>query len=272
MLVHEPDAVVSGDLPDPGVGGDRYVKVTRHLEGRLLREVRAGWRDVEGHLEAEHVIAAGEVPADEVTELRGGRPLPGGCLDGAVAQDEPPGHLLERGHRGLGVLHRLQVVRPVHRSGHAGVDRLDRRHQVARVDVLRPERLPPLQVVPDEVLGERPVGAVPAHRGLPHVPVRVDHAGHDDAAGRVDLDGVRGRLQGMTDRGDPLTGNQHVATTHNVVPFVHGQHDGVAKHHRSPRREVLGSRRQTAVRRAGWGCHVLPPGQAVVVLGSDTCP
>ena len=39
-----------------------------------------------------------------------------------------------------------------------------------------------LEVVPDEVLGQRPVGAVAAHRGLPHVPVGVDHAGHDDAA------------------------------------------------------------------------------------------
>ena len=59
-----------------------------------------------------------------------------------------------------------------------------RRQQVARVHVLGPEGLAVRQVVEDEVLRQRPVGAVAAHRGLPHVPVRVDHAGHHDAAGR----------------------------------------------------------------------------------------
>ena len=52
-----------------------------------------------------------------------------------------------------------------------------------------------LEVVPDEVLGERPVGAVAAHRGLPHVPVGVDHPGHHDAAGGVDLLGALGHVE-----------------------------------------------------------------------------
>ena len=46
----------------------------------------------------------------------------------------------------------------------------------------RPEHLAPLEVVPDEGLGERPVSGVAPHSGLPHVPVSVDHARHDDAA------------------------------------------------------------------------------------------
>ena len=54
--------------------------------------------------------------------------------------------------------------------------------QVAGVHVLGPEHLAVLEVVPDEVLGQRPVRAVAAHRGLPHVPVRVDHARQHDAA------------------------------------------------------------------------------------------
>ena len=154
----------------------------------------------------------------------------GPCLDVAVGEDEPPGHLLQRVHRGLRVVGGLQAVRPVHGGGHAGVDRLDRAQQVARVDVLRPERLAPLQVVPDEVLGERPVGAVAAHRRLPHVPVGVDHARHEDAAGRVDLGRALGHLQAGADRGDPLAGDQHVGAVHDVMRVVHGQHGRVAEH------------------------------------------
>src|SRR5262249_6559544 len=264
VLVHEPDAVVGGDLPYPGVGGDRHAQFTRHLEGCLLREVRAGRRDVEGHLEAEHVVAAAEVPADKAAKLGGGRPLPGGCLDVAVAQDEPPGHLLERGQRSLGVIHRLQVVRPVHRGGHAGVDRLDRRQEVACVDVLGPERLAPLQVVPDEVLGERPVGAVPAHRRLPHVPVGVDHAGHEDAAGRVDLGRALGYLEaGAADGADPVAGDQNVGAMQDVMGVVHRQHGRVAEHDRPSWRQVGGGRAgswlTTHLLWAGCGCHELPP-------------
>src|ERR1022692_3642174 len=95
----------------------------------------------------------------------------GPLLDIAVGQHEPPGHLGQRRYRRLGMLHRLQPVRPVHGGGHPRVDGLERGQQVARVDVPRPERLAPLQVVPDEVLRQRPVRAVPAHHGLPHAAV-----------------------------------------------------------------------------------------------------
>ena len=89
----------------------------------------------------------------------------------------------------------LQVVRPVDRRRHPGVQGLDRGQPVARGDVLGAELLAVLEVVPDEVLGQRPVGAVAAHRGLPHVPVGVDHAGHHDAAAGVDLLGALGHVQ-----------------------------------------------------------------------------
>ena len=193
VLVHEPDAVVVGRAPDAGVGGDRDAELAGHLERGLLGEGRVAG-DVEGHLEAEHVAAV-DAAGDEVAELLGGRPLPRPGLDVAVGEDEPARHLLEGVDGGVGVLGGLQPVRPVDGRGHTGVERLDRREQVAGVDVLRAERLAVLEVVPDEVLREGPVGAVAAHRGLPHVPVGVDHARHDDAAGGVDLGGALGHRQ-----------------------------------------------------------------------------
>jgi hypothetical protein len=58
VLVHEPDAVVAGGAPDPGVGRDGDAQVPGDLEGRLLGEGRVAG-DVEGELEAEHVVAGG---------------------------------------------------------------------------------------------------------------------------------------------------------------------------------------------------------------------
>jgi hypothetical protein len=102
------------------------------------------------------------------------------------------------------VVYRLETVRPVDSRGDARFQRLDRRQQVPRVDVLRAEDLSPLEVEPGEVLGEAPVGAVAAQSRLPHVPVRVNHARHDDAVARVDLEGAVGGLEVLSDPGDAL--------------------------------------------------------------------
>ena len=131
-----------------------------------------------------------------------GRPLPRALLDVAVGEDEPAGDRFEGVDGGVGVLRGLQAVRPVDGGGDAGVEGLEGGQDVAGVDVLGPEEPAGLQVVPDEVLGQRPVGAVAAHRGLPHVPMRVDHAGHDDAAGGVDLHGAGRGGQADADLGD----------------------------------------------------------------------
>ena len=56
VLVHEPDAVVVGRAPHAGVRGHGHAELARHLEGRLLGELGVAG-DVEGHLEAEHVVA-----------------------------------------------------------------------------------------------------------------------------------------------------------------------------------------------------------------------
>ena len=158
------------------------------------------------------------------------RPLPRPLLEVAVGEHEAAGHRLQRVDGGVGVVDGLQPVRPVDGRGHARVERLDGREEVAGVDVLGAEDLPPLQVEEDEVLGQRPVGAVAAQRGLPHVPVRVDHPRHDDAARGVDLERASGRLQPGPDRGDLLADHEHVRVVEDVVGVVHGQHGAAAQH------------------------------------------
>ena len=209
-----------------------HAELARDLERRLLGELGVA-RDVEGHLEAEHVVLGAEAALDEGAEVLRGRPLPRALLEVAVGEHEAAGDGLERVDGGLGVVDRLQAVRPVDGGGHAGLDRLERRQQVARVDVLRAEDLAPLEVVEDEVLGERPVGAVAAHRRLPHVAVGVDHARHDDPAGGVDLRRALRHLEPGADRRDLLADDEHVGIPEDVVRVVHGQHGPAAQHDRT---------------------------------------
>jgi len=235
VVEHEPDAVVAGRAPHPRVCRHGDAELAGDLERAQFREERVAGH-VEGELEAEHVVA-GDPAAHEVAELRRGGPLRRWLLDVAVGEHEAAGHGLQRVDGGVGVLHGLQAVRPVHDSGHAGVEGLDRGQQVARVHVLGAEEPPGLQVIPDEVLGQRPVRAVAAHRGLPHVPVRVDHAGHDDSVGRVDHDRAVRRVQTGPDGHDAVPGDQDVGAREHVVPVVHREYRAAAQQDRPARRE-----------------------------------
>ena len=238
------------------MGGHGHAHLARHLERGLLRERRVVTGDVEGDREPEHVALAVEPAHVEVAELRCGAPFPRPLLDVPVGEHEPAGHLLEGVGGGLGVLGRLQPVRPVHRGRHPGVDRLDGRQQVPRVDVLRAELLAPVQVVPDEVLREGPVGPVRPHGGLPHVPVRIDHAGHEDAAGRIDLHGAVRYRQAVADRGNPLSANQHIRPGQDLMRVIHREHGRITEYQRP-------SRYQVRCRRHGkpplWGAVRLGP-------------
>jgi hypothetical protein len=69
VLVHQPDVVVVCRAPYAGVRGDRHAELARDLERRLLGELGVA-RDVERHVEAEHVAAATEPPVDEALEVR----------------------------------------------------------------------------------------------------------------------------------------------------------------------------------------------------------
>ena len=102
----------------------------------------------------------------------------------AVGEDRADPGVAQALERGVGVLGGVVAVREVEDRRDAGVERLERADEVARVDVLggaaRRDRHPH----PAEVLHQRPVGADPPKRGLPGVPVGVDEPGHDDVTGR----------------------------------------------------------------------------------------
>ena len=120
-LVRQPDAVVVGRAPHPGVRGDRHAELAGHLVGGLLRERRVAG-DVEGHLEGEQVVGGVDLAAGEGLEVGRRRPLPGALLDVAVGQHVAAGDGAQRVDRCLGVLEGLQPVRPVHAGGDAGVE------------------------------------------------------------------------------------------------------------------------------------------------------
>jgi hypothetical protein len=56
------------------------------------------------------------------------------------------------------------------------------------------------------------------------VAVRVDHAGHDDASRRVDLERPVGGLQVRAHSGDLLVDHEDVRVVEDLVRVVHGQH------------------------------------------------
>lgn len=241
VVPHQADAVVARRAPDPGVGGDRHAELTGGLERGLLRERRVA-RDVERQLEAQHVVPRGEVTVHEPAHLRGRRPLPRRAQEVAVGEDEAARHGPQCLDGRVPVFGSAQSVRPVHRRGHARVERLDGRQQIARVDVLGAEDLAPVQVVEDEVLGQRPVRAEPAQRRLPHVPVCVDHARHQDAAGGVHHDRVLGCRQRVPDPLDALPAHQDVSALQQADRGIHGQHGGVAEEKGASGGEVVGVR------------------------------
>ena len=128
-----------------------------------------------------------------------------------------------RRDRGVGVRRRLHVVLPrVHRRD-ARVDGLGQAEADRRVGVVRSEVRAVGEHDVVEVVAERAVaGAAAQHRG-PHVPVCVDQAGHDDAAGAVDHVGAVGG-QVDPDVRDAVAVDQDVAAGQLAERGVHRQH------------------------------------------------
>ena len=117
----------------PGVRGDRHAQLAGHLERGLLRERRVAG-DVEGHLEAEHVVARRRTGARRSRGTSGvGRPLPralpGCCRRPARTGRAPPPARRPRPRAWSTVCSPCDqstvVVTP-------GVERLERGQQVAR--------------------------------------------------------------------------------------------------------------------------------------------
>ena len=91
------------------MGGHRQVEVAGRLERLLLGELRIAG-DVEGKLQAQHVIARSESALDELPEFSAVRPLPRRAEQVAIGQDEPSRHGLQRVDGGVAVIDRLQPV------------------------------------------------------------------------------------------------------------------------------------------------------------------
>ena len=233
-VVHLHDRRVGGRTPDAGVRRHAQTELAGRFEGTALGELRCAGH-VEGELQAQHVVRGVEVLGHEGSELGCVRPLPRSTEVVAIPQHEPAGDLTERLKRRLAVLGRAKAVRPVERRRHTGVDRLEGREEIARVDVFGAEDLSPLQVVEDEVLGERPVPAVPAQRRLPHVAMRVDEARGEDAAGGIDLESAFRHLELLADGLDPVADNEHVGALEDARG-VDRDHRGVPEGERGARR------------------------------------
>ena len=163
-LVRQPDAVVVRRAPDPR-GGDGDAQLARHLVGRALGNAgspvtsKAIWKPSRS--------SAASSGGGERLEVRRRSPTP----------TAPAGCCRRRARSGRAP----SAGRPPPPRGRWSAGRATSRRTWSR-----PRRRPParragcprarprggsaarLQVVPDEVLGERPVGAVAAHRGLPH--------------------------------------------------------------------------------------------------------
>src|SRR5437764_4241341 len=232
MLVHHADTLVFGDAPHAGVGSYRQVEVTRNLEGGLLGEGRVAGH-VESNLHAQHIAAPVDAAPDEVGELGGLCPLPGSAEQVAVGEDEPAWDRFERIHRCIGVINCLQAMRPVNRGGNSGVYGLNRRQEVAGINIFGTANLAPVEVVELEVVGEGPVSAEPTERCLPHMTVRVNHTWHENTPAGVDLQRAIRRSELPPDFSNAVVNDQDITALDHAKRGVNGQHGGVTKYHRA---------------------------------------
>ena len=98
----------------------------------------------------------------------------------------------QAGDRRVGDLGRAVAVTPVDQGGGAGVERVERAHQIGDVDVVGLEMPGQPAMHRLHVFAERPVAGNAAQPALPGVDMGVDQAGQHDHAGRVDDLGVVG--------------------------------------------------------------------------------
>ena len=145
----------------------------------------------------------------------------------AVRVDGADAGVGEPGDRGVGVLRRVVDVRPVEQRGDAGVERLERAHQVRDVDVLGAVLHADVVEHAGEVLVERAAREDAAHRRLPGVPVRVDEARHDDHPGGVDLFRIR-RVEAAPDFDDLAVLHPDIAVGNLADVGIHRDDEAVA--------------------------------------------
>ena len=230
VLVHQPDAVVVGGAPHPGVGGDGQAELAGHLEGRLLREGRVAG-DVEGDLEAEHLVRG--VLAEERPEGGVGGPLQGrpGCCRRRgrtaraprAAPRRPPRR--GRGYAGCATSppwwsrlprglprRRSGCPRGCPRGGTSGRAPGSSRRSTESASSPRRRRASPVCHMC------RWVSIIP---GITMPPLA-----------SISSATLRG-LAVRSHRGDPVPGHQHVRVGEDGVGVVHGEHRAATQHDRT---------------------------------------
>ena len=175
------------------VRGDARVRLTRELPvvARDLEvgELGTGRRE----RERDHLVLRREVLGGGPHEPARLAFLPLAPPREPIGEHRTQAGVVERLDHGVGVRRRALDVRPVEQRRDPGVDRAERRDEVADVGVLGSERRRELvQHVRDVARPtlERDVGADVAQQAFPDVTVGVDEPGHHDHAGGVDHLGV----------------------------------------------------------------------------------
>jgi hypothetical protein len=152
----------------------------------------------------------------------------------------------ERAHVGFGVRGAAHVVAPGMNVGGAGIDRLRRREPGPLEHVVRGH----LRAEPGdgrEIALLRLVAGEAAVERVPHVPVGVDEAGHDDHAGAVDPQAAAGDV--LADRDDVAVAHMDRPAGDVAERRVHGHHIGVGDGELAPRRERTAAARLSDQRR-----------------------
>ena len=118
---------------------------------------------------------------------------------------------------------RVLDVRPVEHAGHAGVDRAERADVVGGIDIVG-RHLGAERALHDvAVVLQRAVRQHVAQEALPHVPVGIDEARHDDAVRGIDHLRVR-RADVRLHRRDFLAFDQHVGLLEVADGAVEREH------------------------------------------------
>ncbi len=224
---HAPDAARVGRDDHPHLAGGRHL-APGVLEGD---QARLGERDA--HRDAvsretlhETLDAPGIIDAHRVRgEVRVGPRR----REIAVREGRADPGVHQPLDRLVGVLRGVVAMGEVQDGRDARVQRLERADEVADVDVLRGVAGGERRADPEEVVQQRPVRADPAQRGLPGVPMRVDEAGHDHPALRVDDLGI-GPVEVPADRPDPVVLDEHRAALDLPDRRVHREHVAVGQH------------------------------------------
>ena len=167
-------------------------------------------------IERDELVVAGEILLAQPRDVAG---IFGGCdlhdpaglvLAGAVGEHRAHAGVLQSLDAGVGVRGRILDVRPVEHAGHAGVDRAKRADVVGGVDVVRRHLGAEGALHDVAVVLQRAVGQHVAQKALPHMPVGVDEARHDDACSTASITCAFGALMFGLHRRDFLAFDQHV--------------------------------------------------------------